>query len=57
MLEFIVLGQIPGTSFQITFAWVIAALLIMVTSSVLYIEVPKLIKKLSDTTTQEKQTA
>lgn len=28
MLEFIVLGQIPGTSFQITFAWFTASVLI-----------------------------
>lgn len=27
MLEFIVLGQIPGTSIQITFAWVLFAAL------------------------------
>lgn len=25
MLEFIVLGQIPGTGFVITFSWVVAA--------------------------------
>jgi hypothetical protein len=30
MLEFIVLGQIPGTHFQITFAWLLASVLVLI---------------------------
>ncbi len=31
MLEFIILGQVPGTSVQITFNWVLSAALVMLT--------------------------
>lgn len=29
MLEFIVLGYVPGTHFQITFSWVVTAALVL----------------------------
>lgn len=35
MLEFIVLGQIPGTGIVITFSWVLAAALVLCGASIL----------------------
>lgn len=35
MLEFIVLGQVPGTSFIITFSWAVAVITVMVGSTML----------------------
>jgi len=36
MLEFIVLGQVPGTGIVLTFSWVVAASTVLVGVSLLY---------------------
>lgn len=36
MLEFIVLGQIPGTDIVITFSWAVAVATVVVGTSLLY---------------------
>jgi len=38
MLEFIVLGQVPGTGFVLTFSWVIAFAAVFFGVNVLYYE-------------------
>lgn len=51
MLELIVLGQIPGTNIQITFAWIV----LVVLGSILYFDF-KTHHKISKSSSQNKNT-
>ena len=42
MLQFIVLGLIPGTHLQITFLWVLIATAALVLTILLFLELPRL---------------
>lgn len=44
MLEFIVLGYIPGTSYRITVTWVVVTAWIIVASIVLYMTIRRISK-------------
>lgn len=41
MLDFIVLGIVPGTSFTVTFRWALVFALAFTTALLLYIEITK----------------
>lgn len=42
MLNFIVLGVVPGTRIQITFGWILLALSLVVVTTLVYIELNRI---------------
>ncbi len=42
MLNFIVLGQVPGTNFELTFQWVLLLALLLALSTLVIVEQPRL---------------